>query len=536
MKIICGPYLQNVTKHSITVMWHTDEPAASVVAFERCERLGWSAYDGRPEPTYPQRVADNRRLKIHAVTLTGLDEEWTYRYRVSSTAEDGATVVSEGASFRTAVKHDSPFSFVTYGDDMRVKKAHGRNAELARAYRPHLCIGAGDAAQDVIGCYKADFFGPAHELLKFTPWFATMGNHDSPNEGYFQYFSYPEPRYWYSFNYGCAHFAILNSNLDYRPASEQWTWLERDLKTFRDARWKLVFFHHPPYCSNNCQIEQTRVLCPLFEEYGVDVVYNAHATIYERFHPLKGGQCAQEGGVVYFVSGGGGYDMSLLPSELWDHLHPFSAMAKASNHFLLTTVTPTECRVRAIENDDRVFDSVTLRKPPAKLASLPPASRRLPYPEQPDTGTLVAGLKEGRVRWVLPRPQYVVDNETAHSAGHSIRWANDGGEPVFPAIRRVLKDDGKALRAVAGKSYEVSAWVKTKDVTGGVTVSFSWNGDMGFRDRFQSKPVAGTTDWTPVRVSVPPMSPKAYFCRVVLSVKPGSTGTAWFDDVKVAER
>lgn len=535
MEIICGPYLQNVTKHAITIMWHTNEPGTSLVEYGASERLGWNAYAGRLKPVYDTRQGDERPKTVHAVRLEGLEEEWVYDYRVRSSGSDGSEAMSVPASFRTAARDGSPFRFVTYGDSHGINQVHRRNAALARAYRADICVGAGDTVHDVISKLRGQFFGSTHELLKYTPWFASMGNHDSPNEGYFQYFSYPEPRYWYSFNYGCAHFTIMNSNMDYRAGSEQWAWLERDLERFRDARWKFVVFHHPPFCSNNCEIVETRVLCPLFEAYGVDIVYNAHATIYERFHPLTGGQYDAGGGVVYFVSGGGGYDMGRTPSELWDHLHPFSAFARPVNHFLLTTVAADECRVRAIDTEDRVFDSLVLTKPSSRLVSLPPASAQLPYPDLPEAGTVVAGFEEAPVRWVLPRPQYAVDADVTHSGGNSIRWTNDGSEPVFPALRRVLKADDRALDAVAGKSYRVSARVKTQDVSGGVTVSLSWNGDMGFIGRAQSDPLDGTRDWTRVEVEVPPMYPYVYFCRVLLSATPGSTGTAWFDDVEVEE-
>jgi hypothetical protein len=72
-------------------------------------------------------------------------------------------------------------------------------------------------------------------------------------------------------------------------------------------------------------------------------------------------------------------------------------------------------------------------------------------------------------------------------------------------------------------------------VAGGVTLSLAWNGDKGFMGRVASEPLAGTHDWTLVRVAVPPMPPYVYFCRVLLSAKPGSTGRAWFDDVRVEE-
>ncbi len=534
MKIICGPYLQNVTKHSMTIMWHTDEPGTSVVEFERAKELGWSIYKGKPEPTYPDHVEGDRPTTVHAVTLDGLDEEWKYFYRVRSIGADGSSDVSEGSSFCTAVSDDSPFRFATYGDHHRVSEAQKRNVQLVREYRPTIFVGTGDAAQDEISRFK-DFFTCTHELLRYTPWFATMGNHDAPNEGYFRYFSYPEPQYWYSFNYGCAHFIILNTNMDYRPGSEQWAWLEDDLQRSQDARWKFVFFHHPPYCSNIFEIAGTRVLCPLFEKYGVDIVYNAHATMYERSYPLTDGKYDSQNGVVYFVSGGGGYDMSQLSSLFLDHVHPFSAMNKTANHFLLTDVAPDECRVRAVDSNDRIIDTLILTKPSRELTPLAPQRPRRPCPEQPEAGTVIAGLAEGAVRWVLPRSQYALDTENAHGDGCSICWCNDGGTPVVPAIRRVLKDDGRAYDA-GGKRYKISAWIKTEDIVGGgVTVSLSWSGDMGFIDRTESEPLNGTNDWTLVKIVTPPLFEYVYWCRLVLSAKSGSTGKAWFDDAVVEE-
>ncbi len=203
---------------------------------------------------------------------------------------------------------------------------------------------------DVIGRLRREFFYCTRELLAYTPWFATMGNHDSPNEGYFNYFSFPEPRYWYSLNYGCAHVIVLNSNMDYRPGSEQWVWLEHDLRASRAAPWTFVFLHHPPFCSNSCQIAATRVLCSLFEEHDVDVVYSAHATLYERFHPLTAGAYDDQGGVVYIVTGGGGYDMDAPTSAFWDQIHPFSAMSRAMNHILLTTYMRCLAAISAIRS------------------------------------------------------------------------------------------------------------------------------------------------------------------------------------------
>ena len=532
MKITAGPYLQNVSRDSITVMWHTDEPGSSVVEYEANTRLGYSAYVGQPNPTYPERAAAHNLKTIHAVTLNGLRECWEYFYRVFSVASDGSSASSEGASFRTAPPSDAPFRFATYGDSMVVPEIHARIAPLARAYRPDLMVGSGDIVLDRIERCRGDFFEPAADLLRYTPWFATMGNHDSNTEAYTQFFSFPEPRLWFSFDYGCAHFTVLNSNMDYRPGSEQYAWLEQDLRAFRDARWKFVFFHHPPYCSNNCEIEGTRALCPLFESAGVDIVYNAHTTHYERFHPLRDGRYDPEG-VVYVLTGGGGCETTAPYAQLWDHIHSFSAMAKSANFFVLTHVAPDEVTLRAIDIDDRVFDTFTLRKPPAPLQSSPAVPEPLPLPEGPPDGMVVAGFAEGPAKWVLPRRHFGVDGEIAHHSGASIRWRASDGGVTCPAVRRVLVDDGPAGKQVGGKAYRLSAWVKTEDVSGGVGLSVEWNGDMGFIDRVNSECLTGTNDWKELQVETPPLPGHVYAVRLLASASPGSTGTAWFDDVRI---
>ena len=158
-------------------------------------------------------------------------------------------------------------------------------------------------------------------------------------------------------------------------------------------------------------------------------------------------------------------------------------------------------------------------------------------PANGDINTVVneSGMEEGASRWVLPRPQYARDAAVVRTSQESIRWQSDGGEPVVPAIRRVLKDDGKLLAATAGRRYALEAWVRTADVRGGMTVSLEWNGDMGFIGRAQSRPVDGTRDWTRVAVETPALPSYVYCCRVVLSALPGTTGTAWFDSIMVAE-
>ena len=72
-----------------------------------------------------------------------------------------------------------------------------------------------------------------------------------------------------------------------RAIRTQRAWLENDLAT-TTRKWKFVFLHHTPYsCANGIASIGSNATVrnnwnPLFEYYGVDVVFDGHDHIYER--------------------------------------------------------------------------------------------------------------------------------------------------------------------------------------------------------------------------------------------------------------
>lgn len=126
--------------------------------------------------------------------------------------------------------------------------------------------------------------------------FATLGNHDSPEELRYAPFNMGGRRY-YTFTRGAVEFFALDSNyLD--PA--QLSWLRRALAG-STAAWKIAFFHHPMYSSGGRHGSSTDLrsaLQPLFIQYGVQVVFSGHDHVYERVTPQRG--------ITYFVCGSSG--------------------------------------------------------------------------------------------------------------------------------------------------------------------------------------------------------------------------------------
>ena len=157
----------------------------------------------------------------------------------------------------------------------------------------------------------------------------TLGNHDVNSSGVsgwansaeIKTFQLPrnapagqEERY-FSFDHGDAHFVILDSNVP--GDSTQRAWLEADLAA-TTRKWKFAFLHHTPYsCANGIASLGSNATVrsnwnPLFEYYGVDVVFDGHDHIYERSIPLDSfsdatGTPGSDGrSTIYVMTGGGG--------------------------------------------------------------------------------------------------------------------------------------------------------------------------------------------------------------------------------------
>ena len=85
----------------------------------------------------------------------------------------------------------------------------------------------------------------------------------------------------YSFDYGNAHFAVLNTGSDHSSADhkilmkEQMEWLKKDLAA-TDKKWKIVMSHIGIFPAKTERWHARDIILPVLQEYGVDLVLNGH--------------------------------------------------------------------------------------------------------------------------------------------------------------------------------------------------------------------------------------------------------------------
>ena len=192
--------------------------------------------------------------------------------------------------------------------------------------------------------FKWKFEYPYRVLLDSgVKFYASLGNHDSPNQVFYKPFNMNGRRY-YDFRRGDAAFFALDSNY---MDPEQLAWLRKELIA-SDAKWKICYFHHPLYSHAKMHGSDTdlrKTLEPLFEETGVRLVLSGHEHVYERLKPQHG--------IYYFVLGSSG---ELRPHDL----RPSSDTAKGfdtDNAFAIFEISEDQCYFQVISRMGMTVDS-----------------------------------------------------------------------------------------------------------------------------------------------------------------------------------
>lgn len=118
---------------------------------------------------------------------------------------------------------------------------------------------------------------------------------------------------FFSFDSGMAHIIYLNPYTNSSPTSQQYNWLQNNLKLVdrHITPWLIIVMHCPWYSSNvnhyaDLQTVQMRQsMEDLFYEYNVNIVFNGHVHDYERTYPVYK-NVTDNNGPIYITIGNAG--------------------------------------------------------------------------------------------------------------------------------------------------------------------------------------------------------------------------------------
>jgi hypothetical protein len=195
-------------------------------------------------------------------------------------------------------------------------------------------IYGGQGADDLRSKFEVPYKPMLDAGVKF---YAALGNHDDPNQRFYKPFNMGGKRF-YNFKSGNVDFFALDSNY---MDPEQLDWLTKQLRS-SNAAWKICYFHHPLYSHAKFHGPDTdlrKLLEPIFQQSGVNLVFAGHEHVYERIKPQHG--------IYYFVLGNSGelrfHDLrpSVDTAKGFDTDRTFALVEIAGDRFYFQTISRT---------------------------------------------------------------------------------------------------------------------------------------------------------------------------------------------------
>lgn len=415
-------FLQQLTEDGVIVKWRNGIPSRSEV------------YYGTDINNLNQQVQGVASGSHVEAQLSGLNGDTTYYYAFDAnpgsadqrftTAPSVGTVPGDG-NIRVWIIGDSGTG---NANALAVRDSYFAFNGNETAADVWLMLGDNAYNNGADADYQSAVFDVYGDILKRTAVWSTIGNHEMGSYGastsssmpsdtpYLDIFNFPTSaeaggvssgtEQYYSFNYGNVHFVCLDSQVTARDQSKLDTmksWLVDDL-TLNSADWTIVFFHHPPYSRGSHNSDSTlgqidvpiflmrEQLTPIFDDYGVDLVYSGHSHSYERSFYVAGhtglaatfdavthaevdganqpltGQTGQEFAqltqsgfddkVVYTVAGSSG---KVTTASLDHPVHFYGAAVLAS---VVLDINATTISAKALDDTGAVIDSYEMTRTP----------------------------------------------------------------------------------------------------------------------------------------------------------------------------
>ena len=311
IKITYGPYVQAVTKETVTIVWGTDKTAISWVETAPNDKMHFYAEE---RPKFFQTVL-GRKLptKYHSITIPNpnTDGKTGFRYRAYSqeitSNKGGRTMYGRVASTRIFSYRHIWVKTLDYAkesvDFILMNDQHGNEGtyellnKRVNRKKTDAVLFVGDMASSADSKQTSVYHKisgrvnnlkngetPLHEV----PLFMTRGVNESVGKlgmDYLTYFPTSTGKPYYTVRYGSTCFIVLDSGSDKKDKAagadfasyrkEQAAWLAKALESedVKSAKFKVALMHIPPVAGVSAVSKELNSLfVPMLEKAGITLM------------------------------------------------------------------------------------------------------------------------------------------------------------------------------------------------------------------------------------------------------------------------
>lgn len=331
-------FLQSLTRTSVKVVFETTDPATAVLNYGET-------------PDMLSSIKENNEATHHVIKLSQLKPATKYYYKAIA----GRTVFT--GEFNTIPDNSTPYKIVVYGDTRTEFANHKAVADAAAREKAGAIFHVGDLINsDTSSSDWADFFKAEANTLPFSPFYPVLGNHEGTGDNYLKIFEMPYEsgtENYYGVRYATSYFLMLDIyNSPFDINTQQYNWIENTLKQCSSdpaIRNIFIVLHHGPYdtCPNHgANMEVRAALVPLFEKYGVNIVFSGHNHVYER---------GTVNNIKYVVTGAGGAPLH-EPGPNTDGIET----SKSAYEYAVLEIEGATIKFAAKEPDGNIIDQFVL--------------------------------------------------------------------------------------------------------------------------------------------------------------------------------
>lgn len=286
----------------------------------------------------------------HKAVADNLKADTKYYFRIGDSKKDKwskvGTFITSGAKQYTfiavsdtqATESNGGYSFSAEG----MATAFVENREAALMIHCGDIVDAGDSERR-----WRELFDLSSDTLMNITIVPSAGNHESQSNAFSEHFDLPtqdidiENGIYYSFDAGCAHYVVLNTNVTSDETDgigpEQYEWLQADIDDakYNGAIWIIVVMHKGSYTvAMHSQDEEIitkngirNKLASTLEELGVDLVIQGHDHYPTCTGILKDGKKSEKG-TIFLEAGAMGPNVHHMSNTLsQDYLDLFDYIA-----------------------------------------------------------------------------------------------------------------------------------------------------------------------------------------------------------------
>lgn len=364
MRIVYGPWIQNVTEDSFTIIWQGAEKSLSWVEVAPDDGTTWyqNEYPRYYETVSGRILAGN----FHSVTVTGLKKATTYRYRIV-----GKPIVDES----------DPYALI-YGAERAAKGTHkvrtldyaASTCRFSMVNDMHFDDAKYTKLMSGMDKEKTDFivlngdivsfsnsvdtlikhtFDPIKDLAADFPVFFARGNHESRGSDFHKLnsvFKTNTGEYYYTFRQGPVAFIILDAGED-KPDSDPEYSGQAAFEQYRrqELEWLKKVIHNPEI--ENAPFKVCIMHIPTFD--GPDAWYSQH-WIAQNFTPVL-----NEAGVDLMLSG---HHHQYILAKAGEYGNKYPILANSNVERLDFEATTSKIVVKTFDQSGAMLHSLTVSK------------------------------------------------------------------------------------------------------------------------------------------------------------------------------